>query len=236
MKNEPAILDGLAKGIPIDVNDLSAGMPMLSIAIHHDMDKAAAAILDRKPNVNLGDTHAGMTPLHVAVTKGKVQLVRRLLLAGADVNKPFGKPGGPQWVALSTAVKQRNLEMVRVLLEGGAKADCDMSADAPDPADRGQSPLTRAACKGDLELMRLLIKHGANVNHWPASTMSPLMNAAWVGQAEAAKLLVESGAVIELQSMKFKTNAYEIAKNRGYEELARFLRSRSKVLQDAYPG
>ncbi|HMN41907.1 MAG TPA: ankyrin repeat domain-containing protein [Phycisphaerales bacterium] len=235
-KNEAALVDGLSKGIAIDVNDTSTGAPMLSMAIAQDLDRAVIAILDRKPDVNLGDAHAGMTALHVAVVRGKTQLVRRLLLAGADVNRPFGKPGGPQWMCLVTAMKQRNLEMIRVLLDAGAKPDCDMQPDAPDPNDRGLSPLVAATCAGDIEVMRLLIKHGANVNHWPASTMSPLMNAAFVGQTEAAKLLVESGAIIELQSMKFKTNAYEIARQRGHAELANFLRSRSKIVQQAYPA
>lgn len=235
MKQEDVLLDGFAKHMAIDVNDMSAGVPMLSMAIQNDLDRAALAILEQKPDVNLADVNFGMTALHVAIVKGKVDLVRRLLAAGADVHKTFAKPGSPGLACLVPAVKKGHVEMVRVLLEAGAKVDCDMRPDAPDPMDRGVTPLIAAACAGDLAMMRVLIKHGANVNHWPPSTMSPLMNAAFAGQTEAAKLLVESGALIELASMKFKASAYEIALQRGNKELARWLWSRSKLLQGNYP-
>lgn len=236
MKVEPAFLDGMAKGLPIDVNDISAGAPMLSIAISHELDKAASVILDRKPNVNLADAQYGMTALHAAVTKRKISLVHRIIAAGADVNKTFGPPNGPRWTALSIAVKNRETGIIVALLEAGAKTDCDMTADAPDAADRGLSPLGYAASAGDLELVRLLITRGANVNHWPPSTMSPLMMAAWNGRLDVAKHLVNNGAIIELQSLKFKANAYDIALNRGHPQLATYLRSKSKTLQSAYPA
>lgn len=163
--------------------------------------------------------------------------MKALLSAGAaaSVNQPFGPAEGPQWMCLSTAVKKHDLEMIKLLLEAGAQADCDLRADAPTPEDRQVTPLVAAVCAGDVELMKLLIAHGANVNHWPPSTLSPLMHGALTGQFEAVKLLVEHGAVIELQSMKLKTNAYEIAVHRGHREMANFLRSRSAALQSAYP-
>ena len=235
-KSEEAFLTALTTDM-IDVNDMSQGTPMLSFAIANDLDKAALAILERKPNLQLADRDYGMTALHAAVSKGKTDLVRALLEAGAgeSLNKPFGPEGGPQWMCLAIAVKKRNLELIQILLQAGAQADCDIRPDAADPMDRKLTPLTAAAAHGDLELMRLLIAHGANVNYWPPSTMSPLMHAAIGGKTEAARLLVESGAIIELHSNALNANAYAIARHRGHKELADFLYSRSERIREAYP-
>jgi ankyrin repeat protein len=234
-KSEAAFLETLAKEPAINVNDMSPGASMLSFAISQNLDNAVRAILERKPDLSLADREYGMTALHLAVTKGKVPLVKALLAAGAGelVNKTFGPPKGPQWTCLSTAVKKRQLDMIQILLEAGANADCDLRPDAPAPEDRQVTPLTAAVCNGDLEMMRLLLAHGANVNYWPPSTLTPLMHAALTGQLEAAKLLVENGAVIELHSLQFKANAYTIALHRGHKELAAFLLSRSETLKKA---
>lgn len=208
---------------------------MLSLAIAKSLDAAAIAILDRKPDLALADSQYAMTALHVAVVNGKTELVRRLVLAGADVNVSFGPAGGPKRTALSTAVKASNLDMCRILLEAGANPDCDATPDAPEAEDRGVSPLGCAASAGHVGLVKLFLEHKANVNHWPPSTMSPLMMAAISGHHEVARILIESGAIIELQSLKFKTNAYELAMRCGHRQLADDLWSRSKTLQSGYP-
>lgn len=235
MKNEAAFLDGMARGLPIDVNDMSAGAPMLGIAIANGLERAAAVILDRKPDLSLADAGFGMTALHTAAAMGNAAMVRRLLAMGADPNSTFGPPGGPRHPCLGAALKGGNREVVKALLEAGAKADCDISPHAPQPEDRGVTPLTMAACQGDVELMRLLIDHGANVNHWPPSTATPLMQAALGGKFEAVKLLVEKGALIELHSNKLQANAFTAALAAGHREVADWLWERSKILQGSYP-
>ena len=59
-----------------------------------------------------------LTPLMFAAYRGKVDVVNRLLAAGADPN--FGNEDG--WTALTVACFQRHPEIVRVLLARGADA------------------------------------------------------------------------------------------------------------------
>lgn len=233
-KEEAAFLQGMALGLPIDVNDMQAGAPMLSLAIGKGLDRAAVAILERGPDLSLVDEHVGMTALAAAISRQNAEMVRRLIAAGSDVNATFGPAGSARRACLSAAVKGGDLGIVRMLLEAGAKPDCDLQPDAAEEEDRGLTPLTFAASTGNLELMRLMIDHGANVNHWPKSTISPLMHACFNGQVEAAKLLVEKGALIELASVKLNTHAFEVALKRGHKELAGWLWERSKILQSGY--
>ena len=86
-KSEAAFLEALAQEPAIDVNNMSQGAPMLSFAISENLDNAARAILERKPDLGLADPEYGMTALHLAVTKGKVPLVKALLAAGRGMDQ-----------------------------------------------------------------------------------------------------------------------------------------------------
>lgn len=77
--------------------------------------------------------------------------------------------------------------MLPWLLAQGVHPDCKMSP-------RDGTPLMHAATDGDLESMRLLIDHGADLNARNESNELPLGYACSYGQWEAAKLLVERGA------------------------------------------
>ncbi|KAK2812771.1 hypothetical protein FQN50_001100 [Emmonsiellopsis sp. PD_5] len=57
-----------------------------------------------------------------------------------------------------------------------------------------RSPLFRAAEKGYIHIMKLLIDHGANVNFKDESGKTPLFRAAKNGYEEAVNLLLENGA------------------------------------------
>jgi ankyrin repeat protein len=84
------------------------------------------------------------TPLHVACTRDAVRDVEMLLGGGANVNaQSFG--GTP----LDTAVANRNLVIIRLLLAAGADPDI------PAPLD-GKSPLDRAREDGLTEIVSML--------------------------------------------------------------------------------
>lgn len=111
-----------------------------------------------------------------AVNSGNLADARRAIQRGADVNYIKTNFGSPLYVA----IKKRNLEMARLLLENGAK-----------PSDT----LTYAVRDGNLEMARLLLDKGANTKG--TSFMAPpLVAAAEIGNLELVRLLVERGADI----------------------------------------
>ena len=69
-------------------------------------------------NINLVD-NMGRTPLCIAVTYDKINIVELLLNKGADVNLPDRAKVTP----LSIAVKNNNIDMIKLLLDKGAYID-----------------------------------------------------------------------------------------------------------------
>src|SRR5436190_23265263 len=59
----------------------------------------------------------GQTPLTVAVATGNVDIVKKLLAAGADPNQASGKNGE---TPLTLATRRGSEELVALLIEGGA--------------------------------------------------------------------------------------------------------------------
>lgn len=89
--------------------------------------------------------------LLVACESGNAAEVRKLLAAGVDPNARRNSGA----TALSYAVAGRHADVVRALLD--AKAD-------PNRTSFGLAPLFLAAENSDVEIIKLLLKAGANVN------------------------------------------------------------------------
>jgi ankyrin repeat protein len=180
--------------------------------------------------------------LHEAILAKDQGSVRRLIVAGADVNaldnEGYETP-------LMTALRSRNLDMVLVLLEAGA--DPVIEADGWDNA--GENAIVVAARDGspwalrkliekrarprDLDaalfagcahegVLRVLIEAGARVNSRGERNLTPLMCAAKAGSAESVSLLLASGADVRLVSDDGKT-ARAWAEASGKDATARLL-------------
>ena len=86
------------------------------------------------------------------------------------------------------AAWEGHLEVVRLLVESGAKIDQGKT-------DDGATPLFIAAQQGDLEVVRLLVQSGAKKDQGKTDTgATALSMAACNGHLEVVRLLVESGA------------------------------------------
>lgn len=93
------------------------GDTILIAAINFDYGTdVTEAILEHKPNVNIGNKYTGMTPLMLAVKSNKPALVKALLEQGADVNLK-NKNGD---TALMFALKDRNHQLFYKLIQKGA--------------------------------------------------------------------------------------------------------------------
>lgn len=137
----------------------------------------------------------GVTPLVVAAQTGNSALVKRLLSAGAKVDVPI--PGGE--TALMSASRTGSLEAVQALLKAGANPNAkeeakgqsaivwaaseghadvvaaliEAKADFRIRLDSGFTPLLFAARDGRLEVMKVLLRAGANVNEQLLPAPSP---------------------------------------------------------------
>ncbi len=135
--------------------------------------------LAHKPELVNAYSEDGFQPLGLAAYFGKLEAVRYLLKAGAEVNSASKNPLGV--TPLQSAVAGGHLEITRLLLEAGA---------SPNVRERGgYTPLHTAAFNGDVEIVRSLIFGGANVETVSEKNETPLDVALKNGHAEVANIL-----------------------------------------------
>lgn len=121
------------------------------------------------------------TFLHVAATHGKLEIVKRLIELGADINKRGGVYGGG---ALNQAASKGQIEIVRYLLSCGAEMDV---------SEPERNPLFGAIQGGYVDIAKLLIENGIDVHVKYTGeymkNMDALAFAHEQGQIEIANLL-----------------------------------------------
>jgi ankyrin repeat protein len=147
-----------------------------------------------RTEVNTRDAE-GMTALNWAAYQDDLDLVKRLIAAGADVTTPNRGGGTP----LHQACNFSDPALIDVLLKAGADANA--------VRDEGDTPLLIAAHVGNPEVAKLLLSHGAKVDTrdgWYGET--PLMIAVAEDRAEFTKVLVDHGADVNTASTTFKFN------------------------------
>ena len=98
-------------------------------------------------------THRGGTALHSAAAGGHLEVIRTLLKAGANVNKCRGI-GASHATPLYLAAKGGHEALCLLLLGHGAEID-------PGIDYHGITPFEEAAKQGNINLMQLLLDHGA---------------------------------------------------------------------------
>ena len=72
---------------------LPDGTKVLFVAVANKSDGAATALLDAGTDPNIQD-HSGTTPLHTAAQAGNLELTKKLLAHGSNVNARTGKSKG----------------------------------------------------------------------------------------------------------------------------------------------
>jgi ankyrin repeat protein len=120
------------------------------------------------------------TPLHRASSKGKVEAGQYLLDRGADINAR----DIDDWTPLLYAAVNDRVEFARMLLDRRARVD------VPDK-NFGYTPLHQAVRMGNIQIVRLLLEHGVDVNARDQRGRTPAQH---TPQQEIIQLLSEYGA------------------------------------------
>uniref|UniRef100_A0AAZ3R2N7 K Homology domain-containing protein n=1 Tax=Oncorhynchus tshawytscha TaxID=74940 RepID=A0AAZ3R2N7_ONCTS len=186
-----------------------------------------------KEGANIEDHNEnGHTPLMEAASAGHVEVARVLLEYGAGINTHSNEF---KESALTLACYKGHLDMVRFLLEAGA--DQEHKTDEMHTALMEAcmvnkravwlctlvSPVVSASLQdGHVEVARLLLDSGAQVNMPADSFESPLTLAACGGHVELAALLIERGANLEEVNDEGYTPLMEAARE-GHEEMVALL-------------
>ena len=152
------------------------------------------------------DPVSKLYPIQGAVVRNDIELVQRLLNAGASVNIRADHGATPALMAANWG----DLKLMQVLLE--ANADPNLQNNS------GLSPLLIAAERGRVDVIRLLLSHAANPNLQDREGNAPLHKAIYSLNPEAVKVLVENGADPHLQNSRGQT-PLQLAANISGEQL-----------------
>jgi ankyrin repeat protein len=137
--------------------------------------------------------HKGIkvTALNLAAWSDDVEMALQLLENGAAINYDTSTD---EELPLQSSLKldhlpriSQNFKVTRLLLSRGAIVHWPFSGDE-------DTPLVIAAENGKLDMIRILLEHGAPVNHHWKRNITPLMAATRGRHLEAVKLLLDNGA------------------------------------------
>ncbi|MEM8583606.1 MAG: ankyrin repeat domain-containing protein, partial [Bacteroidota bacterium] len=203
----------------IDLNNLSADeeLRLLVRAIWQGDDDMFRYFLERVQNLNqsAGREENFFTPLMAAASEDRVDMLEVLLARGADVN--YVNTEG--WTALIEAADEGSYRSAQLLLAAGAdpnlkgrntyRSAISMAASEGFPeimelllgagADIDYGfPLHEAAEEGQLDIVRLLVEKGVNVNELDDRRLTPLARAASEDNPSVVRYLIGQGAEPEL--------------------------------------
>ncbi|MBS1198784.1 MAG: Ankyrin [Proteobacteria bacterium] len=119
----------------------------------------------------------------------------------------------PDPTSFSASLETGDVSSAKKWLEGGLKPDFEGS--------RIGSGLMIGAWEGNIELMRLFLAHGADINYVSTTGESALVLAAWKGKLDVVKWLLERGAKINAAPRQW--SALHYASFAGHKEVMDYL-------------
>jgi ankyrin repeat protein len=177
----------LDAGIDANSNDAN-NEPASWAAIRSGNVEALRLLLDRGAKVEFKD-NTQQSSLMLAVRENQREMVRLLVERGADVNAATRVGQTPNWVRPNSVA---GFGFGKGIIRGGLPADRGSRYLIPG----GMTPLLYAARDGRLEVARILVTAGADIEKRDPNDITPLHMAIANDQIETAKFLIDRGAQV----------------------------------------
>ncbi|CAK4479061.1 unnamed protein product [Aphanomyces euteiches] len=221
--SSPALQDNLAvvrslltHGANVNSTDKHGNTPLYWASLRGHLE-TVKELLSSGARADISN-HRDETALHKAAEHGHFNIVKELLAHNANVNKQTYEDK----TALYWASARGNLEIVKILLEKKAKAsivneNCETPLfraiveghfdivvallEASDPSVNkanyeDATPLHEASKKGKLDIVKLLLDHGADVDSTDQDGFTALEWASYNGYFEIVKILLHHDASV----------------------------------------
>jgi ankyrin repeat protein len=168
------------------------GFTPLIYAARENCGACVAILLKHKADIGMADP-SGVPALSIAMMNGNWDIAKQLIEAGADVNQwdIFGQ--SPLHVAIE-GMKRRgdnnpldsdaqqmqasSRDIVKLLVDRGANPNQQLFYKAPgrdSGVGRGLTPFLAACASGDIEIVKLLLAHGADIKLATSDGQGPII-------------------------------------------------------------
>ncbi len=217
----------LLYGADIDTTETYLNKTALMMAIEYSDNDTIKLLIKYKPNVNHIDNR-GNTPIDIAAKMNKTDIVDLLIKNGAPndliraikygvtdkveelltASKSIDNIDKNGDTALTLAVKENNIELVKLILD--KDANINLNSNISD-YNYKLSPLMIASQNNNKEIVNLLIERGANVNLINSYSMTALMATIYdrsevtSEKIEIMKILIDAGADVNLSIIENET-------------------------------
>lgn len=167
-----------------DVNEKAefSELTPLELAVSKGNYAITKLLIENGAAINSFYYDSGDYPIHFAAEYGKEDIVELLIEKGADINCLNGSMKTP----LSLAVSNGHKETAGVLIKNGVNVNFPIDG-------YGNYPLHIAAEKGNIEIIKLLLDSGADINRRNKLKEPPLLLAIQNGHKDVAEFLRSRG-------------------------------------------
>lgn len=132
----------------------------------------------------------GCTALYIAAFLGHLPSCKVLLSGGASLEAANELGYAP----LMAAIQSDHEEVIDYLLKSGANVNPDVVVRPEYEGLGGLSPINTAAQKGNISVVKKLLKRGVDINRQSENGWTSLKSAAQLGNLDLVKVLLEGGA------------------------------------------
>ncbi|GAM22814.1 hypothetical protein SAMD00019534_059890, partial [Acytostelium subglobosum LB1] len=182
---------------------------LFNVLYHHDpitiLERVFSSEFPSNEWVEWMDDHTGMRPIHLAVEKMDMALIKYLLDKKADVNVK-DKQG---WSPLHFAAYAGNLDVCRLLVEQGNAAVMTISKDGTLPLHYlARHTFSEAEVGKFTQLLSLLLSRGTPINARTIRGETAMHRAGYFGSTQVVQFLLDNKADLNVQNERGETALY----------------------------
>ena len=185
----------LDNGANIEALDVDQESP-LYIAINEEHEEISKLFFNKAPELANKIVHpgSGSYPIHLVSEHGNEEMLKILLEKGANcsVKDKFGME------PIHHAAKKGHLNIVKLLIQRNRNLTKSINK-------ARQTALHLSVKFKDIEIVKELLKSGAQINVQDMHKITPLIHACQLGFCKIAKLLIENNASLNMQDVNGNT-------------------------------